>query len=306
MWAARADEAWRPLARDGLRRERRGLVVLDGPGGRLAPLWPLSQVIWAAAELAPHDVETPNDQLLVTLERYRRRDAFAALPRSRERYFDDNAWLGLAAARMHEIAPAAGWSDVGGACARWVPTGEHPDGGVRWVEGGETRNTCSTASAAWLVQAASTPDARRHAARWLTWLDTTLRREDGLYGDHVDGRRIAARAWSYNQGSVLAARAMLGWDVAELAGAAMNHWTRERLWREPPAFLAILLRALLTHTRLVARTTDWIDPYLDRAWNGARDADGWLTGGGIGSYDGKPTIDQAAFVQMFALRAAST
>jgi hypothetical protein len=47
------------------------------------------------------------------------------------------------------------------------------------------------------------------------------------------------------------------------------------------------------------------DPYLERLSTQARDPDtGWFTRGGVGSYDGRPTIDQAAVVQMFAMRSA--
>jgi hypothetical protein len=46
------------------------------------------------------------------------------------------------------------------------------------------------------------------------------------------------------------------------------------------------------------------DPYLERLVSDARDPSGWFVAGGVGSYGGTPTIDQAAVVQMLALRAA--
>ena len=48
------------------------------------------------------------------------------------------------------------------------------------------------------------------------------------------------------------------------------------------------------------------DAYLERLHADARRADGWYTGGGVGRYDERPTIDQAAVVQLFALRAGVT
>ena len=47
----------------------------------------------------------------------------------------------------------------------------------------------------------------------------------------------------------------------------------------------------------------WLDPYLERLLDRARDpGSGWFTRGGLGTYDGTKTIDQAAIVQLFALR----
>jgi hypothetical protein len=48
-----------------------------------------------------------------------------------------------------------------------------------------------------------------------------------------------------------------------------------------------------------------LDAYLERLVDEARGASGWFTDGGVGSYDGRPTIDQAAVVQLLSLRAQS-
>ena len=90
----------------------------------------------------------------------------------------------------------------------------------------------------------------------------------------------------------------------ETASAAIAYFTGDdRLWQQPPAFNAIFLRNLLLFDE-VARFPDAVvllDAYLDRAWRDARDpATGWLTNGGIGRYDRGGSIDQAAFVQLYA------
>src|SRR5204863_5096332 len=91
------------------------------------------------------------------------------------RYFDDNAWLGLVSLRLAEVTGDGSDRERGGALAEFVRSGEDPDGGVRWVEGETTRNTCSTAPAAWLGMVADPARSRAFAERSMGWLVRTLR-----------------------------------------------------------------------------------------------------------------------------------
>ncbi|HEX6845066.1 MAG TPA: glycoside hydrolase family 76 protein [Actinomycetota bacterium] len=296
---SRAAEAWAPLRRDALRLGRRA-AVLDGPHGGRAPLWPIVQVLWAACEVGALDVV---DAIGDLLPRYRRGPAFAATPRGR-RYHDDNAWLGLACLRAAEVTGDEAWRRSAVDLGSYVETGEHPRGGIRWREGDESRNACSTSSSAWLVLAADAPRAAANADRWLDWVDERLLRDDGLIADRIERGRVRRRAWTYNQGATIAAMRLRGRDPVPLARTTLAHWTPGRLWGEPPAFVAILARALLADPDPAVRraATRWLDPYLARLTTEARDHDGWFVAGGVGSYDGHPTIDQAAVVQLFALR----
>ena len=197
-----ARAAWETLVRTAFRRTRGGrLRVTDGPGRRRqAALWGLVHVLWAAVDLRELGVEVPLDDLVDLMKTFRRGAGFAAKPRTRRRYFDDNAWLGLVALALPETGLAR-------ELLAFVKTGEDPAGGVLWVEGGTSRNTCSTASAAWL--AASLAD-EAFALRVMGWLDATLRGSDGLYADNVDGRLVEPSVFSYNQGAPIAALRMLG------------------------------------------------------------------------------------------------
>ncbi len=291
-------DAWRALERASFRRTliRRRLRVTDGPG-RLAQvaLWGFVHVLWAANDLVSLGHSVPVDELTRTIERYRRGDGFAASPRSRRRFFDDNAWLGLVAFRSGDRALAQ-------AILRFIRTGEHPDGGVRWAEGASSRNTCSTASAAWLAGSLGETDV---AGRWMDWLDATLRDQDGLYADNIDGDHIEPTAFSYNQGAAVAALHLLGRDrdAAATARASLAVFDGERLWHEPPPFAAIWLRALFGVPSVSEQTAEVHGRYADRLTREARDpADGLFTRGGLGSYDGTRTIDQAAIVQVLAMR----
>jgi hypothetical protein len=250
VWAERAQAAWSAIARDALGATRRGVRLLDGPGGRRADLWPFVHVLWAGAEVQGLGRPAPIDDLLTALNPFRSGEAYAASPGGR-RYYDDNAWLGLAMLRVGQVTSEPVWGGRAAELARWIEHGEDPDGGVRWAEGLASRNTCSTAAAAWLVLAAGTADGKERAARWLAWLDETLGRPDGLYDDRIEHGRVQPDVWTYNQGAVLAASARIGRPHDGLRAAILEHWPPERLWAEPPAFATIAYRALMGDRRRV-------------------------------------------------------
>ena len=301
MWAERALDAWSALERDAIRPRRSELRVLDGPRGRRASLWPITHVLWAAAEVRALGGTPPIDDLRASLRRYRSGDAFAATPGGR-RYFDDNAWLGLAMLRLGVVTAEPVWHGRAQELARFVTQGEDPDGGVRWAEGSSSRNTCSTAGSAWLLLEAGAPNARAVAGRWLDWLDTTLRVPDGLYADRIEDGNVDPQRWTYNQGAALAATRLLGKPTDALRAAILHRWPADLLWKEPPAFAAIAYRVLLEGPYDDDLARVW-DAYLDRLVTEARDpGSGWYVAGGVGSYDGRPTIDQASIVEMLALR----
>lgn len=304
MWAELALEAWAALTRDTFRRTWRSGKVLDGPKGRPAAAWPLAHVLWAAAEVRVLGGETSLDLLTDALRPLRSGDGFAATRRG-TRYFDDNAWLGLAFLRLASATADPTWRDAALGLGGFVAHGEDPDGGVRWAEGSNSRNTCSTASAAWLLLGAGLPDAAAAAGRWMDWLDRTLRRPDGLYGDRLDRGVVHDEVWTYNQGAALAATRSLGRPSTALRSAILEHWSAQNLWREPPAFAVIAYRALLAGPDLDEVIERW-DPYLNHLVAEAREPTGWFRGGGVGRYDERPTLDQAAVVQLFALRAGVT
>ncbi|TMK34114.1 MAG: hypothetical protein E6G58_12265 [Actinobacteria bacterium] len=290
-------DAWEALVRSAFRRSWRGrLRVTDGPGRRSqAALWGLVHVLWAAADLRELGAVVPLDELVGLVKTFRRGAGFAAKPRTRRRYFDDNAWLGLVALALPDPGLAS-------ELLSFVKTGEDPSGGILWVEGGTSRNTCSTASAAWL---ASSLADRAFAHRVMEWLNATLRGSDGLYADSVEGGRVEPAVFSYIQGAPVAALSALGRiDQADAtARSSLALFRDERLWHEPPPFLAIWFRALLTVPTVRAEVSSLLAAYVDRLRRDGLDTgSGLFTRGGVGTYDRKPTIDQAAIVQLLVMR----
>jgi hypothetical protein len=311
------------MSRTCMTRDGSSLVLREAPNRRkLAAVWPLGQAIAAAADLrfVDHDLRDVGS-LMVTLRRYRDPDddGYAPTPGARRRYFDDNAWIGLVFSQLYLQTEDARFLRQARRTLRFVRRGEDPEGGVRWVEGRRSRNSCATAPAAQLALRIhlldGEPGALAFAIRCLDWLDATLLRSDRLYADRIDGRgRIGSAVWSYNQGAALGAH-LLRWRATDddrsltrataTARATIRHLSAsDRLWRHPPVFNAIALRNLLALDAVVPLDGfgEMVDTYLDRAWEEARDPEtGLFTAGGIGASDGGPAIDHAGLVQLFAL-----
>jgi Glycosyl hydrolase family 76 len=259
------------------------------------------------------------------LGRYDTSRGWTATPRPhlwRVVYHDDNAWLGLALTQgllltgdPRLAAPAERALDV-------ARRGEDPAGGIRWSERTTSRHACTSGPTALLAlrlaQATGRAPSRDTAAlvdRQLGFLDTALARPDGLVADHLAGGSLHRHAWSYNQGAALGAHRLAGELLGRAAGAgrslalaraAVRRWTGERLWQEPPAFVAVLARQLLAldAARGTEEFTPWVDGWLGRVATAGLEPGTDLVGaGGIGRYGDSRVIDQAAVVQVAAVRA---
>jgi hypothetical protein len=321
--SARAFEAWQSLSTACLRPgDARSLVVRERPVGRkLAPVWPVSQVLAAAADLAEltgdYDVV---ERLVIGLRPYAAGDGYLPSPGDRRRYYDDNAWIGLCFAQLHLQTGEARWLRRARKVMRFVQEGQDPDGGMRWVEGRRARHTCSAAPAAQLALRLHLTDGSSDgpglgfASRTLDWLDRTLRVRGDLYADHVDvDGRVDPTLWTYNQGAALGADLLLHLATGDAtaldragatAKASLRRFGADRTWKHPPVFNAVWLRNLLVldASAPVEGLGQAFDSYLRRAWREGRADDGLFTAGGIGSYDGTPAIDTGGLVQLFALQ----
>ncbi|MCZ2402832.1 glycosyl hydrolase [Paenarthrobacter sp. Z7-10] len=135
-------------------------------------------------------------------------------------YYDDMAWLALAAGRATSLARGITGSDLPGA-RRAIHTlggrlvrGHTQDlgGGTFWSTARDFKNTPATApSALFFVRSGE----RERALRLADWLRRLLYDpEQGLYMDgvhpHPDGPVVERTIYSYNQGPILAALLELG------------------------------------------------------------------------------------------------
>jgi hypothetical protein len=255
--AARALRAYVAMRRHFLRRD--GLYRRDGRPrlpGAAAHLWPTARAFAAAVDLlgipadrrGGFDADSAVSAHLRALEAYW--DGTAELPSyasdvigSRfggDRYYDDNAWVGLALVQLERLRPGHGHAQRAEALLRFAVGGwdARPDvpspGGVFWVEqtrpargvgrANHDRNTVSNAPNAQVglhltELRAGDGDLRRftRAHDMYAWVNATLDagREagapgTGLFFDKVRGDGTIDRTlWSYNQGSMIGANVLL-------------------------------------------------------------------------------------------------
>ena len=288
-------DAWDALVRSAFRRTWRGrLRVTDDPRRRRqAALWGLVHVLWAATDLRDLGFEVPLGDLIDLVKTFRRGAGFAAKPRTRRRYFDDNAWLGLVALALPEPEPARspGVRADGRGPERWDPVvrGRHIAEHVQHRFGGV---------------AGSRLDDDAFALRAMEWLNVTLRGPDGLYADHVDGAHIDRRVFSYNQGASIAALRMLGRTSRRTQPPARRSPCSGTT---PAARTAAVRRDLDPRAGPSRGSARGLEPdrsrRVERLLREALDpGSGLSTRGGLGSYDRTTTIDQAAIVQILAMR----
>ena len=308
--------------------------MFDANRYHIASSWPMGQVLAGALDVAArtgdyHDVNAVTSHLAEFL--HRGGASQGIVTKGHHNLYDDNAWLGLDMMQAFNQTGDASYLDSAKATAAYLETGLSPQGGMYWGESEHpmTRNTCSNAPTEQLMlrlyqslHAQGSPDAQHYldvATNIERFRSTQLVRADGLYGDNVaDGTGAFSDAvYSYNQGTPIGADVL--WyqttgDVKYLdraratADAALAYYgSGDRLWNSAPVFNAIMFRNLLQLDAVAPdpRIRTMMTSYLERARTEARDpGTGLYARGGIGRYESvgsMSTIDQAAFVQMYAL-----
>ena len=274
VWRAIESHLYDPAT--GLYGERSGVLRRRW---RYAHLWPFSGAWSALCALASLDgvPRARLDRQLEALEHYRPAGAtdaglssavVAPLGHGGERYFDDNAWIGLALCRQRRVSAAPSGGEQAKRLVDYLASGwldddhlAHP-GGIRWKEGlgPGSRNACSNAPvaelAATLYLESGDASLLELARRIYAWTDAALRTVHGLYADRIapDGT-VTSSVLSYNQGTMIGAGVLLheatgetGYldDATRTALTSVGRYgDGTALAREPAGFVAIYLRNLL-------------------------------------------------------------
>ena len=355
LYAGRAAEAHEAMLdrfrkRDGMYKYDQGPSLLRSG----AQLWPFGRALAATLDVAGidpamtgnSDAGSDIEDHLRILERYW--DPAGPQPaycsdvtgasRRGDRYYDDNAWIGLALVQLERMHPGLGPIERAAQLFEFAAHGwaGQLGGGVFWVEQGRgtgmrnrDRGTVSNAPNAELglhlselgrLEARARPATPEDMYRWvLATLDRSRsgdRPGTGLFWDKIRADGTIDRAtWSYNQGGMIGASvlfARLRPDerrvYLERAEAIARKGLRELaqvLSTQPPAFNAIFFRNLLLlhdaseDQQLQTAIIDAMRSYADAALSEAYDRHHLFHMRG----GGPSLLDQSAMVQVLALLA---
>jgi Glycosyl hydrolase family 76 len=238
------------------------------------------------------------------------------------KYYDDNAWIGIELARMYKLThnaavlgsaegimafEMAGWdSEPGIACPGGIPFSNS-------IENTE-RNTVTNGPTAelgvQLYQLTGNAQYLQFAEMAYEWVRNCLTQPNGLYGDHIKPHgSIEATEWSYNQGTMIGAGALLYqatgnsaylFQARQTVKAALAYYTPERLGSENPFFASVYFRNVLyldsvTHDPPGASI---LQGYVNYAWEHLRLSDDVFVAGSPATAQ---LLVQAAIVQDYAL-----
>jgi hypothetical protein len=241
-------------------------------------------------------------------------------------YYDDNEWVGIELARLYKLhheAPLlekaeqimafvmAGWqANPKLACPGGVPFSDAPSN--------TDRNTVTDAPAAelgaQLFRLTGNSVYLQFAQMAYEWVRICLTEPNGLYADHIRLHGVIdPTEWSYNQGAMIGAGALLYqstgnsaylFQARQTAKAALAYFTIQRLLSENPFFPAVYLRNLLyldavTHDPPGARLAQ---SYVDSVWVHQRLTTGLFA---FGSPPSTQLLTQASIVQIYALLSTS-
>jgi predicted alpha-1,6-mannanase (GH76 family) len=193
-------------------------------------------------------------------------------------------------------------------------------GGVFWEDvSGSQRNTTANAGNAEvgleLYQLTNDSGDLTWAEQMYQWVNTCLESPDGLYYDHVNpGGSVNTTMWSYNQGTMIGAGALL-YEITQsqsyltaaerTASAAVSYFgTGTTLQDQGPAFNAIYFRDLFVLGQIQPNTTYTAEAqaYATYMWTQRDTSSGlFLQNGQTNGVNGT-----APMVEIYSLLAGST
>lgn len=261
-----------------------GAPIQPGQRGEPAYHWGFGALLAASGAIArlpggPAIVAKDLDLLWHACAGYRRWGRFGYSSTSRvgshfpgDAYFDDNAWVGLAAWELAAIDPR--WRKISVDTYRYLLRGQDPRaGGLFWKEHPRAAlHVCSTGPAillgVLLKSADEFPVAEEPLRAMWGWLKS-MQAPDGRFWDHqrVTDGVIDRTLWTYNTGTPLHALAVMPGAVDFGGGEedlcttfeGVHHFaTSDGGLPETPWFNAVLLRGLVA----AFQTRGWVSPLV--------------------------------------------
>ncbi|MBO0804502.1 MAG: hypothetical protein J2P25_15685, partial [Nocardiopsaceae bacterium] len=245
-------------------------------------------------------------------------------------YYDDNAWVALDELYAYGVTGDPGDLRTAEGLFRFVTSGwdtsssDPCPGGVFWEDvAGSGRNTVSNAPNAevglLLYRATGQASYLDWARKMYDWTRGCLQAPNGMYDDHVnpDGS-VNTALWSYNQGTMIGAGALLYQATGDrdylaqaerTAAASVSYYggAGGSLDGQPDAFNAIFFRNLFYLASITGNTSyrQMAAAYAQAAWTQDRQPDGLIsdpdpTGGEA------PVNQTAPMAEIYALLAGSS
>jgi hypothetical protein len=237
-------------------------------------------------------------------------------------YYDDNEWVGIELVRLYELDHNVTALEQAEQIMAFVMTGWQADpelpcsGGVPFsnAEGNTQRNTVTDGPAAELgtrlYQLTGNAQYLQFAEMAYGWVRQCLMSPSNLYADHVNNYgEVDPTLWSYNQGSMMGAGALLYqatgnsaylFQARQTAAAALSYFTPERLAGENPFFVSVYFRNMIyldSVTHDPPGTTLALS-YANYAWQKHRLSSDLFV---YGSPASSQLLYQAALTQIYAL-----
>jgi Glycosyl hydrolase family 76 len=238
------------------------------------------------------------------------------------KYYDDNEWVGIELVRIYEMTHSAATLGSAEAIMAFVMAGWDTDpehacpGGIPFSNSSENneRNTVTGGPGAELAvrlyELTGNVAYLQFAEQAYNWVRACLLQSGGLYADHIGSHGAVAQVyWSYNQGSMIGAGALLYqatgnsaylFQARQTAKVALAYFTPQVLGSEIPFFVSVYFRNVLY---LDSITRDppgsrLAQPYVDYAWQHLRLSDNLFV---FGSPPSSQLLVQAAIVQIYGL-----
>jgi hypothetical protein len=216
-------------------------------------------------------------------------------------YFDDDAWISLDEMYAYGVTNDPADLRTAENIFHFVTTGWDSNasdpcpGGVIWEDvAGSTRNAVSNAPNAEVGLLLYRATGRASYLNWATkmydWTRSCLENSDYLYNDHIntDGT-INTALWSYNQGTMIGAGALLYQitgdhaylqQAEQTAAAAVSYYgANNTLYTQPDVFNEIMFRNMFYLAGITGNQSyrQLAASYAETAWTQDRQSDGLIS-----------------------------
>jgi hypothetical protein len=310
-----------------------------------AYLWPVSEMFSALNALGAFpayraDYEALLPGMVEAVSQYRdetrKPSAYQAYPSAygqEDRFYDDDAWLGLDFFDAYRITGDARYLESAEEIFAFVISGwsDKLGGGIYWNEQTrETKNTCSNGPAAVLAlnlyDATGTAEYLEWGQKIYAWTRANLQAPSGLYWDNVDkSGNVDEAFYAYNCGTMIQAAVWLYTVTGEedyldearrVARASYDYFappvsSGPRFFpAKDPWFTVVLFRGYYALYQADGETTYMraAEENLAYAWENARDENGLIgrdwSGATHEDDSGKALLDEACMVEAYAMLAA--